>query len=105
MPARPLGSGTISFGMVSIPVKLFSASESAAAVSFNLLHAKCKTRLKQQYVCQKDGEIVTRDQMVKGYAFSKEQYVTFTDEEIKSLQEQASRLRPRASLPPPPAAG
>jgi DNA end-binding protein Ku len=90
MPARPLGSGTVSFGMVSIPVKLFSASESASAVSFNLLHAKCKTRLKQQYVCPQDGEIVPRDQMVKGYAFSKEQYVTFSDEEIKALQEEAS---------------
>ncbi len=91
MPARPLGSGTISFGMVSIPVKLFSAAESASAVSFNMLHGKCKTRLKQQYVCPKDSEIVPRDQMVKGYEFAKEQYVTFTEEEIKAMQEEANR--------------
>lgn len=90
MPARPLGSGTISFGMVSIPVKLFSAAESASAVSFNLLHGKCKSRLKQQYICPKDNEIVPRDQMVKGYEFSKEQYVTFTEDEIKKMQEEAS---------------
>jgi DNA end-binding protein Ku len=91
MAARPLASGTISFGMVSIPVRLFSASESASAVSFNLLHGKCKSRLKQQYICPKDSEIVPRDQMVKGYEFAKEQYVTFTDEEIKAMQEEANR--------------
>ena len=76
--------------MVSIPVKLFSASESKSAISFNMLHGACKTRLKQQYVCPKDGEIVPRDQMVKGYEFSKEQYVVFTEEEIKAMAEQAS---------------
>lgn len=91
MAARPLASGTISFGMVSIPVKLYSAAESAAAVSFNLLHNKCKTRLKQQYICPKDSEIVPRDQMVKGYEFAKEQYVAFTEEEIKAMQEEANR--------------
>lgn len=90
MPVRPLGGGTISFGMVSIPVKLFSASESKSSISFNMLHGACKTRLKQQYVCPKDGEIVPRDQMVKGYEFSKDQYVVFTEEEIKSMAEQSS---------------
>src|SRR5262245_20737978 len=91
MAARPIASGTIAFGVVSIPIRMFSAAESAAAVSFNLLHAKCKTRLKQQYVCPKDEEIVPRDQMVKGYEFSKEHYVTFTDDEIKAMQEEANR--------------
>jgi len=76
--------------MVSIPVKLFSASESKSAISFNMLHGACKTRLKQQYVCQKDGEIVPRDQMVKGYEFSKDQYVVFTEEEIKAMAEQSN---------------
>jgi DNA end-binding protein Ku len=92
MPARPLASGTLSFGMVSIPVKLYSAAESQAAISFNLLHAKCKGRLKQQYICPKDdNEIVTRDQMVKGYEFAKDQYVSFTDEELKALAQEAER--------------
>jgi DNA end-binding protein Ku len=90
MAARPLSAGTISFGLVTVPVKLYSAAESAAAVSFNMLHGKCNTRLKQQYVCPKDNEIVTRDQMVKGYEFAKEQYVTFTDEEIKAMAETSS---------------
>jgi DNA end-binding protein Ku len=91
MAARPLASGTVSFGLVSIPVKLYSASESKAAISFNLLHGACKTRLKQQYVCPKDNEIVPRDQMVKGYEFSKDQYVTFTDDEIKAMAQAAER--------------
>ena len=91
MAARPLGSGTVSFGMVSIPVKLFSATESKSAVSFNLLHGKCGSRLKQQYVCPKDNEIVTRDQMVKGYEFAKEHYVTFSEEELKAMAQEAER--------------
>ncbi len=88
---RSIGTGTVAFGMVSIPIKLFSAGESSSAVSFNLLHGKCSTRLKQQYVCPKDGEIVPRDQMVKGYEFAKEQFVTFSEDEIKSMQEEAQR--------------
>ena len=91
MPARSIGTGTLSFGMVSIPIRMYSAGESASAVSFNLLHNKCKSRLKQQYVCPKDNEIVPRDQMVKGYEFSKEQYVTFTEEELKAMAEEAQK--------------
>jgi DNA end-binding protein Ku len=91
MSARSIGTGTISFGMVSIPIRLYSAGESSAAVSFNLLHTKCKTRLKQQYICPTDNEIVPRDQMVKGYEFSKDKYVTFTDEELKAMAEEAQK--------------
>jgi DNA end-binding protein Ku len=91
MASRSIGSGTVSFGLVSIPVRLYAAAESKSAISFNMLHAACKTRLKQQYICPKDNEIVTRDQMVKGYEFSKDQYVTFTDDEIKALQEESNR--------------
>jgi len=89
--ARSIGTGTISFGMVSIPIRLYTASESKAAVSFNLLHGKCKSRLKQQYVCPKDDEIVPRDQMVKGYEFQKDQYVSFTEEELKAMAEEAQK--------------
>jgi DNA end-binding protein Ku len=91
MPARSIATGTISFGLVTVPIRLYSAAESASAVSFNLLHGKCGSRLKQQYICPKDEEIVPRDQMVKGYEFAKEQYVTFTDEEIKAMAEESSR--------------
>ena len=91
MPARAIGTATVSFGLVSIPVKLFSATESSASVTFNWLHKKCNTRLKQQYVCPQDQETVTRDEMVKGYEFSKDRYVTFTPEELKALEEEATQ--------------
>lgn len=91
MSARAMGSGTISFGLVSIPVKLYSATSQSSAISFNMLHAKCGSRLKQQYICTNDGEIVARDQTVKGYEFSKDKYVTFSDEELKTLEEKASQ--------------
>jgi len=92
MAARSIASGTISFGLVSIPVKLFSATQSQAAISFNLLHAKCKSRLKQQYICPRDENmIVERNDMVKGYEFAKDQYVTFTPDELKALEEKASQ--------------
>ena len=77
----------MSFGLVSVPVKLFSAGESSAAISFNWLHKKDGARLKQQYVCSKDGEKVENDDRVKGYEFSKGQYVLFTTEELKALEE------------------
>lgn len=87
MAARSIGSLTISFGLVAIPVKLYTATQSANAISFNLLHKGCGSRLRQQYVCLKDGSIVERDDMVKGYEFAKDQYVSFAPEEIKALEE------------------
>src|ERR1044072_8019496 len=87
MAARSIGSLTISFGMVSIPVKLYSATESSKAISFNLLHKGCGSRLKQQYLCIKEEVPVAREDMVKGYEFSKDQYVMFTPEELKALEE------------------
>jgi DNA end-binding protein Ku len=88
MPARSIGTATISFGLVSVPVQVYSSAEPAGrSYSFNLLHKKCGTKLKQQYRCPKDEEIVSRDEMVKGYEFAKDQYVTFTNDEIKALDE------------------
>jgi DNA end-binding protein Ku len=87
MAARSIGSLTVSFGLVAIPVKLYTATQSANTISFNLLHEKDGSRLKQQYVCQKEGVVVERDEIVKGYEFAKDQYVRFTPEEIKALEE------------------
>jgi DNA end-binding protein Ku len=91
MAARAIGSATVSFGMVSIPIKLYSATESAAAITFNWLHKKDGSRLKQQYYCPQDNEIVARDDMVKGYEFAKDRYVTFTPDELKALEEEATQ--------------
>lgn len=85
-----MASATISFGLVSVPVSLYSTSESAASVSFNMVHKKDGTRLKQQYICPKDGEVVERDEMAKGYEFAKGQYVIFSPEELKALDEKAT---------------
>jgi DNA end-binding protein Ku len=90
MPPRSTGTATISFGLVSVPVHVYSSSESKASVSFNMLHDKCKTRLKQQYICPKDSEVVSRENTVKGYEFAKDQYVVFTPEELKALEEKAT---------------
>jgi DNA end-binding protein Ku len=90
---RPTATATISFGMVSIPVKLFSATESKASISFNMLHEKCKGRVKQQYICERDNnEVVPRTEMVKGYEFAKDQYVVFTPDEIKKMEEEKTGL-------------
>ena len=82
MPARSIATATISFGLVSIPTKLYTTAESSGDISFNMLHAECGSRLKQQYICTKDGEIVDREHMVKGYEFAKGQYVILSGEEL-----------------------
>jgi DNA end-binding protein Ku len=87
MAARSIGSLTISFGMVSIPVKLYAATEASRAISFNLLHKACGSRLRQQYFCIKEEVPVSREDMVKGYEFAKDQYVMFSPEELKALEE------------------
>jgi DNA end-binding protein Ku len=89
MAARSIASLSLSFGLVSIPVKLYSATESAGGVSFNLLHT-CGSRVKQQYLCIKENVPVERAEMVKGYEFEKDRYVMFQPAELKALEE-ASR--------------
>jgi len=85
MTARAIGSGTISFGLVTIPIKVYTAASSHNA-SFNLLHKKCGGRMKQQYLCPVDNVVVERTDMVKGFEFAKDQYVQFTEEELKKLE-------------------
>ena len=92
MAARSIGSLSISFGLVSIPVKLYSATEASRAISFNLLHKGCGSRLKQQYLCVKEEVPVAREDMVKGYEFAKDQYVMFTPEELKALEEAGTHI-------------
>ncbi len=91
MPPHATGSGTISFGLVSIPIKLYTAA-SSQAVSFHLLHAKCGSRIKQQTFCPTDNEVVERSALVRGYEFVKDQYVRVTDDELKALEGEASKI-------------
>ncbi len=89
MAARAISSGTISFGLVSIPVKLYTAA-SSEQVSFNMLHAKCGGRIKQQLFCPADNEVIGRNDTVKGYEYARGQFVKFTEDEIKGLEAERS---------------
>ena len=91
MAPRAIGSGIISFGLVNIPVKLYSAAESAVQISFHQLHDKCKSRIRQQLWCPVDNEVVPREHIVKGYEFARDQYVLFTGEELKALEESSTK--------------
>ncbi len=90
MAARSIGTATISFGLVTVPVRVYPTVRVSAGISFHLLHAKDGVRLRQQYVCPEDGSVVPRSEMVKGYEFAKDRYVTFSDEELKALDERAT---------------
>lgn len=87
MAARPLASASISFGLVTVPIQMYSAAENSGSISFNWIHKGCGSRLKQQYICAREGVKVEREDMVKGYEFAKDQYVLFNPEELKALEE------------------
>ena len=90
MPARSIGSGTISFGLVSIPIRLYVATHSEQ-LSFNMLHEPCRSRIKQQLWCPHHEKVIERSETVKGYQFAKDRYVTFSDDELKALEAEANR--------------
>jgi len=91
MAARSIASLTLGFGLVSIPVKLYSATESSASVRFNML-TKDGSRVRQQYISEKDGKVVERAEMVKGYEFEKDKFVLFEPSELKALEEGSSHV-------------
>jgi DNA end-binding protein Ku len=90
MPARSIASATICFGLVSIPIKVFTATQSKS-VRFNMLDPRDKSRVKQQYVSAASGEAVDRDTLVRGYEYSRGQYVVFTEEELKALESRSDQ--------------
>ncbi|HEY2942993.1 MAG TPA: Ku protein [Vicinamibacteria bacterium] len=90
MPARAMGSAAISFGLVTVPVRIYPAVQASAGISFHMLHKKDGVRLKQQFICPKDEEVVPRSETVRGFEIAKDKYVTVTDEELKALDEKAT---------------
>ena len=86
MAARSIASLTLSFGLVSIPVKLYSATEATDGIRFNFLHT-CGSRVRQQYICIREDKPVERSELIKGYEFEKDRYVTFEPAELKALEE------------------
>ncbi len=89
--ARAMSDATISLGLVSVAVRIYPATRPSAGMSFHLIHNKDGSRLRQQYVCAKDGEVVPRQDMLKGYEFAKDQYVTFTADELKAMGEKSDQ--------------
>lgn len=94
MSARAIGSATISFGLVSIPVKLYSTVDSTRAIRFNYLSddGTQVSRVKQQYIRATDGEVVARNELIQGYEFAKGQYVTFAADELKALNVESTNV-------------
>jgi DNA end-binding protein Ku len=88
---RAIATGQIAFGLVSIPVKLFSAAETSEKISFNMLHKDCGSRIQQQLFCPRDERTIDRTEVVKGYEFSKGQYVLFNEDELKALEEKSTQ--------------
>src|SRR5919201_3622141 len=88
---RSMETAAISFGLVTVPVRIYPAVRPSAGLSFHLLHEKDGSRLKQQYVCAEEGVVVPRSEMIKGYEYAKDRYVTLTDEELKALDEKATQ--------------
>jgi DNA end-binding protein Ku len=88
---RPTASAQIAFGLVSIPVKLFTATEASEKISFNMLHKDCGNRVQQQLFCAKDDRTISRDEVVKGYEFQRGQYVLFDEEELKMIEEKSTQ--------------
>src|SRR5438094_8772529 len=100
MAKQSIASLTVSFGQVSIPIKLCSATEASRAISFNLLHKTCGSRLKQQYFCVKEEVPVAREDMAKGYEFAKDQYVVFSPEELKAMEEAGTHMAENTEFVP-----
>lgn len=88
---RAIAAGQIAFGLVAIPVKLFSAAESSGKINFNMLHRECGTRVQQQLFCATDERTIERSEVAKGYEFAKGQYVLFSDEELKAMEEKSTQ--------------
>jgi DNA end-binding protein Ku len=87
---RPIASVTLSFGLVAIAVKVYSATDAAEHIAFHFLRAKDGSRVRQQYVAVKDGKRVERAEMAKGYEFAKDRFVMFTARELKELEDKTS---------------
>jgi DNA end-binding protein Ku len=103
---RPFASGQIAFGLVAIPVKLYSATEATERISFNMIHRDCGSRIQQQLFCPKEERTIGREETAKGYEFSRGQYVLFSEEELKAMEEKStqtieiSEFLPREAIDP-----
>jgi DNA end-binding protein Ku len=92
MPARPTWKGYLKISLVNIPVKVFPATDAAATLSFNQLHAECQTRIQQKRWCPKCEREVPNTDIVKGYEFEKGQYVVVEDDDLQKVRVESTRV-------------
>jgi DNA end-binding protein Ku len=105
MPPRALLTGSLVLGLVTVPVRVYTAT-SSEAIAFHLLHDRCGSRVQYRSFCPTCGVAVSREELVRGFEFAKDEYVRFTEEEVKRIEEQPGRVMdvqefvPRASVDP-----
>jgi DNA end-binding protein Ku len=92
MAARPTWKGYLKVSLVNIPVRVFPATDSAATISFNQLHAECQTRIQQKKWCPHHEREVPNSEIVKGYEFEKGRYVVLTEEDIAKVKPESTRV-------------
>ncbi len=92
MAARSTWKGFLKVSLVSIPIKVYPASESAAALSFNQLHGECRTRIQQKRWCPTCNREVANTELVKGYEFEKGRYVVLEEEDIAKVRTESTRV-------------
>jgi DNA end-binding protein Ku len=90
MALRPIRNATISFGLVNIPVRFYTATKSED-VHFNMLHESCGSRVNRKWWCPEHEALVEQGELIRGYPIAKNQYVTFTDAEIDALETDDNR--------------
>lgn len=92
IPPKPTWKGYLKVSLVTIPVKVFPATESAASLSFNQLHAECQTRIQQKRWCPSCDREVPGSELVKGYEYEKGRYVVMTDEDVQKVRVESTRV-------------
>src|SRR5687767_13108823 len=92
MPARPTWRGYLKISLVNIPIKVFPATDAAATLSFNQLHAECQTRIQQKRWCPHCEREVPNSELVKGYEFEKGRYVVVSDEDMQKVRVESTRV-------------
>ena len=92
MPPRPTWKGFLKVSLVNIPVKVFPATESAATISFNQLHAECQTKIQQKKWCPRCEREVTNSELVKGYEFEKGRWVVVEEDDIAKVRVESTRV-------------
>jgi DNA end-binding protein Ku len=92
MPPRPTWKGFLKISLVTIPVKVFPANESGASLTFNQLHAECRTRIQQKRWCPSCNRELSASEIVKGYEFEKGRFVVLTDEDFAKVKPESTRV-------------